>query len=660
MKTPRRWTIAALLASGLMMACGGSGTANPAPADAGPTADLGPTPDASRADAPRVDAPRADAPGDRPVSTVDPCTGARDLSGMTPGADGAIHVTGDNSAAPGVGLGTLPMACVTGGAKGGVVVFQYTMRTSALLRVSTDNAGTAADLDSVVAVLPTCARAAAPLACNDDAASGNLHSTATTAATVAAGTHVFVVVGGFGMDATMASTGAFELTVREVTPVASGQACTDADVCAAGSHCLASPTAPAARVCVPDGTTGGACTAGATCAAGLACAGTGVCRAPLAANATCLPTDACATGTHCAAVNPDGSLRRCLADGGAGAACRVTGAACDASLACSATMPTATAPGVCRAMVAVGAACDPAHACPTGAHCLSGAADPTMVTCQADGALGTLCRRTATPCDAGLACSAADPTMQTGICQTVVMGAGACDLQGRTSTCAGTSECAPNASFTAGTCAAPGTAAGVSCRTAGAACDAGLTCSEMTPSADAPGVCQRVVAAGAACDYQFGATACMGAAVCAPSSVAAGTCAAARVEAEPNNTPAAPQAAITASTVFQAAITPNTDVDCFAVSVPANGSLFLLTSDGHDGCPAMADTLLTLYTAAGVALGTNDDGAALCSLLDGTRAGPAHRLAAGTYVACVSAYGGARGPAAIAQYFLTVGVVAAP
>ncbi len=648
MKTPRRWTMAALLAGGWMTACSSADTPNPNPDDAGVTVD------APRTDVPRTDGPRSDVP------MANPCTGARDLTGMTPGADGAIHVTGDNSTAPGVSLGTLPMSCVNG-AKGSVVVFQYTMRASALLRVSTDNAGTAADLDSVVAVLPTCSATAASLACNDDASSANLRSTATTAANVAAGTRVFVVVGGFGMDAASASTGAFELTVREITPVASGQACTATDVCATGSHCLASPTAPTTRICVPDGTSGGACNPGATCSAGLACAANGVCRAPLAANAVCMPTDSCAAGAHCVAVNPDGSLRRCLADGGAGAACRVMGTACDATLTCSATMPTATAPGICRAVVAVGAACDTARSCPASAHCLSVAANPTMLTCQVDGAVGTLCRATATPCDAGLTCSAADPIMAAGVCRTTVAGTGACDLRGRTSTCAGTSECAPNAAFTAGTCAAPGTAAGISCRSTGAACDAGLACSDMTPTADAPGYCQRAVAAGAACDYQYGATTCMGSAVCAPSSTAAGTCAAARAETEPNNTTATAQTPVTASTVFSAAITPGTDTDCFAVTVPANASLFLLTSDGHDGCPAMADTIVTLSTSAGVQIGSNDDGGAgLCSLLNGPLAGPAHRLAAGTYVACVNSYGGAAGPAAIAQYFLTIGIVPAP
>ncbi len=655
MSNTRTWTLAALLASGAMTACSSAG--NTSTGDAGPAADLGSPTDTPRA----TDAPRTDATSDRPVSTADPCTGVRDLSAMTPGADGAIHVTGDNSAAPGVSLGTLPMSCVSGGSKGAVLVFQYTMRTSALLRVSTDNPGTDDALDSVVAVLPTCSRTAASLACNDDVGSGNTLSTATTAASVAAGTHVFVVVGGFGMDAASGSTGAFELTVREITPLASGRACTDADVCVTGNHCLASPMTPTSRVCVPDGTAGGACNTGATCNAGLACAGNGVCRAPLAANAVCMATDACAAGSHCVAVNPDGSLRRCLADGAAGAACRVTGAACDAGLTCSATMPTATAPGVCRAAVAVGAACDTAHSCPAAAHCLSVASDPTMTTCQADGAVGTLCRRAAPFCDAGLTCSADDPTMQTGICQTVVMGTGACDLTGRTSTCAGDNECAPNATFTAGACAAPGTAASVSCRATGAACDAGLACSQMTPTMSNPGVCQRAVAAGAACDYRYGATACMGGSVCAPSSATAGTCVATRPEAEPNNTPAAPQAAVSASTVFQAAITPATDADCFSVTVPANASLYLEVGDGHDGCPAMADSILTLYTAAGVQLASDDDGGAgLCSLLDGVRSGPAHRLAAGTYVACVNAYGGARGPAAIAQYYVSVGIVLAP
>lgn len=103
---------------------------------------------------------------------------------------------------------------------------------------------------------------------------------------------------------------------------------------------------------------------------------------------------------------------------------------------------------------------------------------------------------------------------------------------------------------------------------------------------------------------------------------------------------------------------PGTDVDCFAVTVPANGSLYLETSDGHGDCPTGADTLITVYNAAGAVVGYNDDGGVrLCSALDCVRAGPTHRLAAGNYVACVRADGGASGPAAVSQYFLTVGVV---
>ena len=144
----------------------------------------------------------------------------------------------------------------------------------------------------------------------------------------------------------------------------------------------------------------------------------------------------------------------------------------------------------------------------------------------------------------------------------------------------------------------------------------------------------------------------------APTSATAGTCATPRMETEPNNTPMAPTAAVTASTVYQASLMPGTDVDCFAVTVPTNGSLYLETSDGQGGCPTGADTLITVYNAMGAVVGYNDDGGAgLCSALDGVRAGPTHRLAAGNYVACVSAYGGAAGPAAVAQYFLTVGVV---
>ncbi|MFO0651169.1 MAG: DVUA0089 family protein [Polyangiales bacterium] len=652
---------ALLLTGGLTGACSsnGGGGGGGGDTDAAATTDT-PTADTPTADAPRTDASsdaRADASSDARADApvVNPCASPRDLTGMAPGADGTLHVTGDSSASSGVGVGMIPTSC-TQGAKGHAVVFQYTMRTTAVLRVSTANMGTDTAFDTVVAVLPSCGPVA-PLACNDDVGSSDTRSTATTAATVMSGTRVFIAVGGFGDTPENADSGRFELTIAEVQPRASGAACTATDICATGTRCLSSPTMPGTTICVPDGTNGGACMTGRTCMTGLTCNNIGLCRMPLAMGATCTPTDACPANAHCVPVNPDGSLRRCLADGALGAACRVTGTACDMG-ACSAMMPTATAPGVCRTLVAAGMACDTSHGCMTGAHCLPLASDPTMTTCQTDGVAGAICRTTAPFCDMGLACSSSNPMTSAGICRATVAGTGACDLTGRTNTCTDPAECAPNATFSAGACAAPGTAAGVSCRTAAPFCDTGLTCSAMTPSAADPGVCQRAAAAGAACDYHYLATVCGGSTVCAPTSAAAGTCAMPRAEAEPNNTPMAPMTAVAASTVFQGAITPGTDVDCYAVTVPANGSLYLETTDGQDGCPAGADTFITLYNSAGAVIGYDDDGGiGLCSALDGVRAGPAHRLAAGSYVACVSAYGGAAGPAAISRYFLTVGLV---
>ena len=344
---------ALLLAGGLTGACSSNGGGG----GGGGDTDASTTPDTAtdtatdaRTDAStdvRSDAP-SDARTDAPV--VDPCASPRDLTGMAPGTDGSLHVMGNSSSSSGVGVGMIPASC-TMGAKGHAVVFQYTMRSTAVLRVSTANAGTSTDFDTVVAVLPSCGNVAT-LACNDDVSQSDAHSTATTAATVMMGTRVFIAVGGYGRDAASADSGAFELTIQEVVPRASGAACTATDICATGTHCLANPTAPATTICVPDGTNGGACMAGA-CMTGLACAGTGVCRAPLALGAACTASDACPASAHCAAVTPDGSLRRCLADGSLGAACRITGTACDMGT-CSATMPTATAPGVCRIAVAAG------------------------------------------------------------------------------------------------------------------------------------------------------------------------------------------------------------------------------------------------------------------------------------------------------------------
>ena len=145
--------------------------------------------------------------------------------------------------------------------------------------------------------------------------------------------------------------------------------------------------------------------------------------------------------------------------------------------------------------------------------------------------------------------------------------------------------------------------------------------------------------------------------------VSARYCTLPTAEIEPNNTAAAPQAAVTQTTVFHGALATGTDVDCYAVTVPVGTSLYAETSDANGTCALGdgEDTVLNIYRQGETtALATNDDAASmyLCSRISGTTA--VTRVPAGTYSICVSAYGatGDAGgtPTAIPSYYLTVGI----
>lgn len=232
------------------------------------------------------------------------------------------------------------------------------------------------------------------------------------------------------------------------------------------------------------------------------------------------------------------------------------------------------------------------------------------------------------------------------------------------SICATGAHCIPTlADPMADTCQTDGLA-GTLCRDAAPRCDTTLVCSAAT--ATAQGVCRAVNPAGGTCDPTGRSAICTTPAVCAHTTASAGLCVTTVVnETEPNDTPATAGAAVHANTVFSAAITPATDADCFNVTVTAGQSLLVETNDGMGGCPAMADTFLSVYAAGaadggtGVALGTDDDaGPGSCSLLDGTTAGPTHGLAAGTYSVCVSSTAAPGGTAmAIAQYNLDISIL---
>jgi hypothetical protein len=122
---------------------------------------------------------------------------------------------------------------------------------------------------------------------------------------------------------------------------------------------------------------------------------------------------------------------------------------------------------------------------------------------------------------------------------------------------------------------------------------------------------------------------------------------------EPNNTPATAQT-FTTSGIIISSITAATDLDCVRVTVPMGATLFAETSDGAGGCPSGADTVLTLFTAAGVRIAENNDISTTnrCSRINGLTPGSLPALAPGVYAAC------ARALTVSMNYHLALSVVA--
>ena len=179
----------------------------------------------------------------------------------------------------------------------------------------------------------------------------------------------------------------------------------------------------------------------------------------------------------------------------------------------------------------------------------------------------------------------------------------------------------------------------------------------MTAHRQQPRRHRGAAAAGAACDYRLkNAVTCPGGGGCAPSTALAGTCVAATAEAEPNDSIATRQGALTSSAVFHGALASVADVDCYGLTVPADASVFLKLNDANDRCDGVGGLSVTLRTAAGVEVAD-----ALCPGIDGPLRGPAHRLSAGAYVACVHTFDGPAGHISPSiAYSLTVGIVPAP
>ena len=221
-----------------------------------------------------------------------------------------------------------------------------------------------------------------------------------------------------------------------------------------------------------------------------------------------------------------------------------------------------------------------------------------------------------------------------------------------TDVCTTGAHCYPLATdHTMATCQTDG-AAGAQCRMTTPRCDGALACSAMT--ATEQGICRAIVPSGMACDPDGFASICMTPAVCTRTNVTTGSCVAPAMEHEPNDTASTAQGPVTMNTAYSASIMPDTDQDCFSVTVSAGQSLIVETNDGMGDCPPNADTYIRVFNVApGTDAGSpppiaeNDDTMfSACSQIDGSTTGPLHAMAAGTYEVCVSA--GTAGGAAMA------------
>jgi hypothetical protein len=129
-----------------------------------------------------------------------------------------------------------------------------------------------------------------------------------------------------------------------------------------------------------------------------------------------------------------------------------------------------------------------------------------------------------------------------------------------------------------------------------------------------------------------------------------------RPETEPNNTVMMRQAPTATSVVYAGSLGAMDTMDCFGITVPAMGSVFLETNlPMAPTCPTGgADTIVTLYNPAGMQIAEVDDtlGRGLCSTIDPSTTAAARGLAAGSYTACVRLFNTVAAP----SYTLTVGV----
>lgn len=593
----------------------------------------------------------------------DPCAASAviDLNAMGTLAGETTSYTGSN-ASTGRSAPLRP-ACGSASSIGHQVAFRYVPRAGVRLRVSTDNAGTAVNFDTVVWAQAACASlpsGASALGCDDDGGNDprGFSSVFTTAAAVTAGTPVYIIVAGYDGGSTTTPTGAFALTVTEVYPGMTGAACDPREVtpapCAAALRCVPTGTSTTMGTCLADGTAGARCrSAGLACDVGLTCSGavtstSSRCRATVAVGGACDPAGAanvCAAGSHCITAS---GASTCVAEGTAGGRCRSTGTACDATLVCSGAVTSTSSR--CRGTIAVGAACDAAGTgdpCVTGSTCLTVAGN---TTCVADGTANGRCRASGVACDAGLGCNGTQ-TATASRCVTAVAVGGACTPA---SVCASGSRCL--ASGGGMICVADG-GAGNFCRADAPRCNTSLTCSSAYTN---EGWCLSTVASRATCDWTGRSTRCPAGEGCVATSATAGSCAMAQAEAEDNNPINPPMTTSTTGAAFTGSITAG-DRDCFGLTVPAGASIYAQVQlPMAPGCPAGgADPVITLYrlAASGTSSSTvtsqdDSDGFGLCPMLNPTVQTNARNVSAGTYAVCVT---GLRTTTTVPNYLLSFG-----
>jgi len=501
--------------------------------------------------------------------------------------------TGNNSSANGTQQITPPMSCTSGRAIRQVAHSYRTGSMPSVVDVSTAVDGT--DQDTVVWILDRCAlTGATAIDCNDDLNADVPQSTAgTIRGPVAANTTLTIIVATYADTNNGDPGGAYALEVRERPAVASGGACDPrdiVDVCAAGFSCVG----PGANGrCVADGTQ------------------------PLT---RCRPgtTNRCDNGLVCGEPN-DSGLQYCFRTAQLNMACNFE-----------------------------------SSECPTGSTCvINDYGNEFEGLCVTDGARGGYCDST-TACTGGLTCSDQD---QGGTCQATLNNGDMCDPAERENTCPTNSTCVVNAAGM-GTCRADGTTAGGSCRASttgdagvsdagtGSGCDSPLVCSAATD-----GFCSSTVQSGA-CIPRFGTNRCANNAVCAASGFLTGTCRTPTNEpTTANDTPQTAGSPVTLPAAINGTLSSANDIDCYALALTANQSLYVETNDGAGGCFPMVDTYLEVFNSSGVLIGENDDtNVSVCSAIDGTRNGsPLRMLPAGNYTVCVSVADGTGG-----RYYLNM------